>query len=102
MNAQDKRAWELARRNEIEEFTVRLEALRKSTFYLTGDVRLDAERSLDELRGLINRALARIEAIRFSHDDTWRLARQPAETAFARARETFEELEAKLFRRAAA
>lgn len=53
--------------------------------------RREAEGLLDRLRGLLNRALARLEAARMAGDDPWRVqaARLAAQSA---AEELFDEL----------
>lgn len=78
-------------RRKISVAAEQMEALRAAAERQPPPRRREAENLLDQLRGLLNRALARLEAARMASDDPWRVnaARLEAQSA---AEELFDEL----------
>lgn len=78
-------------RRKISAAAEQMEALRAAAERQPPSRRREAENLLDQLRGLLNRALARLEAARMAYDDPWRVntARLEAQSA---VEELFDEL----------
>jgi hypothetical protein len=72
-----ERALELALRRAEQE----LDAMLGVVLRLRGGVRAEAERALDEARGLCNRARARLEELRLADDDGFGVLRPRAAAA---------------------
>lgn len=79
----------------------RLEALRSHVERQPAERRHDLERTLDRLRGLRNRALARLEDCRRASGDVWPAIRNQATTAVDELVAGITEVEAMLERMAA-
>lgn len=78
-------------RRRIVDAAEQLETLRAVAERQPSARRREAETLLDQLRGRLNRALARLEAARIADNDPWRMqaARSDAQSA---AEELFDEL----------
>lgn len=85
----------------IQETTRRLDELRSRAERQRGGRRQDVERTLDRLRGLRNRALARLEDCRRAGGDAWPSIRNQATTAVDELVDGLAEVEAMLERVAA-
>lgn len=81
--------------------TRRLEALRSHAERQPAERRVELERTLDRLRGLRNRALARLEDCRLASDDAWPSMRHQAMAALNELLDGIAEVERRT-RRAAA
>ena len=68
---------------ELKQAAERLEFMRDMSHTLGPEIRIERERRLDELRGRLNRGIARLEALRRANGDNWRTAAVHADEAFA-------------------
>lgn len=89
----DRRAWFTHREQELRQIGQRLDVWRRAAARVQRDRRQDFERGLDHLRGLLNRAVGRLEAVRRVGDDTWRNARVAADAAVTALSESYQEFE---------
>src|SRR4029453_17854305 len=93
--------YELAAASELRTLTERLDSLRALAERTSGDQRFALERALDQARGIRNRTEAKIEDVRRSSDDAWKLVKVHADAALAQFRAGLDQIESQ-FRRAAA
>jgi len=80
--------------SELNVLTRRLERLRSVVERGRGDRRLQHERHLDDLRGLANRATAKVEDVRRASEDAWKSFKVHADSAIAQFRDKIEIFEA--------
>lgn len=71
----------------------RLDGLCAEIYRLVGERRAESERRFDQARGLFNRSLARLEALRRAPRDAWEGAADQAEEAVVALRRVLAELD---------
>jgi hypothetical protein len=81
MSRRNRQAFDTLSRELVLRATDRMETLRSMVERAGSDRRETWERTLDCLRGLNNRAIARIEATHMADDDAWPFARAQADQA---------------------
>ncbi|CBS86802.1 hypothetical protein [Azospirillum lipoferum] len=81
MSRRNRHAFDTLSRDLVLRATDRMETLRSMVERAGSDRRETWERTLDRLRGLNNRAIARIEAAHLADDDAWPFARAQADQA---------------------
>ncbi|BAI71822.1 hypothetical protein AZL_011840 [Azospirillum sp. B510] len=81
MSRRNRQAFDTLSRDLVLRATDRMETLRSMVERADSDRRETWERTLDRLRGLNNRAIARIEAAHMADDDAWPFARAQADQA---------------------
>lgn len=96
MGSNPRLAYEQTCRTTIIDSETRLEELRHLVERSRPQQREDMERQLDHLRGALNRAGARIEAMHSAPDATWNFARASADEAIAELQAGIESLEERL------
>lgn len=102
MSARHREAHENLCRDLLASATRRLDDLRTAVERSKADDQADLERALDSLRGLHNRALARMEAAHLADDESWPPARAQADQALAALTRGLDEVQARIpVRRAA-
>jgi len=95
MTGHDRHSWQQLYNAKITEAGHRLERLLRLVPALHAEVKHDLERSLDDVRGRLNRASAKVEGLRRANDDGWRSAKDQADHAFDALSEAFEVVEAR-------
>lgn len=93
MQCRDKQSCQKWYERELREAAERLELVRNASRYLGPELRFERERRLDELRGRLNRAIARLEALRRANGDNWRTAAAHADEAFKALAEAMVQLD---------
>ncbi|MFD1627525.1 hypothetical protein [Azospirillum griseum] len=106
MNQQERDAFDSRARVQLTTITNQMNDLRTTVERFDGrsrDItgREPLERALDSLRGLRNRAAARIEAAHQADDDAWPTARAHAERALREAQGVLDDMSARLHAQAA-
>lgn len=102
MSVQRRDTHEAQCRDRLTSATRRLDDLRNTVERLRRDDRGEFERALDGLRGLHNRALARLEAARLAQPESWPLARAQADQALDDLTRRLDEVESHIQQRQAA
>lgn len=102
MSVQRRDTHEAHCRERLQTATRGLDDLRSIVERLRSEDQGDFERALDGLRGLHNRALARLEAARLAPPDSWPLARAQADQALDDLARRLDEVEGRLQQRQAA
>ncbi len=93
MRCRDKLSCQKWYERELKEATERLESMRIASHALRPEIRFEQERRLDELRGRVNRSVARLEALRRASGDNWRTAAVHADEAFTALAEALRQLD---------
>ncbi len=106
MSHRERDAFDSRARAHLTTITDRMNDLRTTVERFEGKSRDSAgreplERALDSLRGLRNRAAARIEAAHQADDDAWPTARAQADRALREAQTALDDLAARLHPQAA-
>ena len=96
MGNSPRQAYEQSCRQIIAESETRLEKLRHLVERSRPHQREAIERQLDQLRGSVNRARARTEAIHSAPDASWNFARMGADEAMTELQSGVSELEGQL------
>ncbi|MBP2293471.1 hypothetical protein [Azospirillum rugosum] len=101
MSCRQRQAHDTLCRDLLFHATDRLDRLRSLVERRTQPDREDMERTLDALRGLLNRVTGRIEAAHLATDDAWPFARAMADQAIEELVASLDAAEARLKRAAA-
>ncbi|MBP2303015.1 hypothetical protein [Azospirillum picis] len=101
MSGRNRQAFDTLSRDLVLRATDRMETLRSLVERSDIAGREAWERTLDQLRGLNNRAIAHIEAARIADDDAWRFARARAEQAMMDLMRALDDFDGRLRRLAA-
>ncbi len=101
MRRRQRQAHDALCRDHVLTAADRLDRLRNAVERSGLQAREEMERALDRLRGLSNRATARIEAAHLAADDTWPFARAEADQAIEELVRGIDALEDRLKRAAA-
>ena len=101
MSCRQRQAHDTLCRDLLLHATGRTDRLRHLVERWTQPDREDLERTLDTLRGLLNRVTGRIEAAHLASDDAWPFARAMADQAIEDLLTSLDAAEARLKRAAA-
>ncbi len=101
MSDQERQAFDTRARDRVAQATERMNQLRSTVERSDPKGREAWERTLDGLRGLHNRAAARIEAAHLADDDAWPSARGRADQALGELLDALDEIDHRLQRLAA-
>ncbi|MBI1207958.1 MAG: hypothetical protein GC191_11810 [Azospirillum sp.] len=93
MYCRDRHSCEVLYSTRINESVQRLDRLLRTAPQVASEIRIEFERALDELRGRLNRAMAKVEASRRASDGAWDFARRHADAAFQALSEAFDQFE---------
>ncbi|PWC33250.1 hypothetical protein [Azospirillum sp. TSO35-2] len=96
MSRRNRHAFDTLSRDLVVRATDRMETLRSLVERSDSDGREAWERTLDHLRGLNNRAIARIEAAHLADDDAWPFARSRADQAMMDLMHALDEFDGRL------
>lgn len=101
MSDQERQSFDTQARDRVAQATERMNQLRSTVERSDPKGREAWERTLDSLRGLQNRATARIEAAHLADDDAWPSSRGRADQALGELIDALDEIDHRLQRLAA-
>ena len=101
MSCRQRHAYDSLCRDLLLHAADRLDRLRTQVERWTQGDREELERTLDTLRGLLNRVTARVEAAHLAADDAWPFARAVADQAIEELMKGLDAVEVRLKRAAA-
>lgn len=101
MSRRERQAFDALSRDLVLHATDRMDRLRSTVERFEINGRETWERTLDSLRGLRNRATARIEAAHLADDDAWPFLRARADQAMTELMRALDDIDHRLQRLAA-